>query len=261
MLKPTHERFGILAPLLIMLFGYYYFDERITLVNAILLLIFSFLGSTFPDIDQRESTSGRRFFLLSICFAFWRFIARTLKLKNIERMFGHRGITHSLIIPLILYCIYFLLNDTFHFYYSINYMVNGFFLGIGTHLLLDMFNPSGIPVFAPFSYIKVNIAKIKTGSTGEKIFRRLLTVLCIVVAIYVLIYRSEKVYEYVVMLTNPETYKNWINDFWNWIGSLDNFEVKGVEIDVPQMNNPDMVETGKATIQRFSESVQITPTK
>ena len=264
MLKPTHERFGILTPLLIMLFGYYYFDERITLLNAILLLIFSFLGSTFPDIDQRDSTSGRRFFLLSICFAFWRFVARKLKLKNVERMFGHRGITHSLIIPLVLYCIYFLLNDAFHFYYSINYMVNGFFIGIATHLLLDMFNPSGIPIFAPFSYIRINIAKIKTGSDKEIFFRRILTLTCIVIALYVLIYKSDKVYEYINILTNPETYENWIKDFWNWLGSLDKFEIKGIEVEPQQIENIKMsepIEAGRTTIQRFSDTVQILPDK
>ena len=223
MLRPTHERIGIMTPLMLMLLGYYYFDERITLLNAILLLIFSFLGSTFPDIDQRQSTSGKRFILLSIFFSFWAFVARKLKLNNVERMMGHRGITHSLVIPIFCYCIYFLLNDSLHFYYSINYMVNGFFIGIATHLIIDMFNPGGIPVFAPFSYMRIRLAKIKTGSKEEKFFRFMITAALLIVMLYILLYRSHKLYEYINLLSNPDSYLNLINDFWNWLGSLSIF--------------------------------------
>lgn len=220
MLKVTHERIGILTPLLFMLLGYYYFDERITMLNGILLLIFSFLGSTFPDIDQTHSTSGQRFFLIAWMLKFWQMIGEIFHIEKLRRMTGHRGITHSVVIPILIYSIYAILNYTFHFYYSINYMVNGFFIGIGTHLLIDMFNPGGIPVFAPFSFMKIRIAKIKTGSENETVFRRVVTFAFLLTFVYVFIYRSDGFYQIIGDFFEPQTYTNLIKNFWNWLGSF-----------------------------------------
>lgn len=220
MLKPTHERVGIITPLVLMLIAYYYLDTRITILGIILTTVFSLLGSTFPDIDQKQSTSGRRFFLLSWFIRFWGFIGRKLHISTISRATDHRGITHSLIIPVFIYTVYYFLSQKFNFYHSIDFMVNGFFLGILTHLITDMLNPTGIPLFAPFSYIKFNIAKIKTGSSQENFFRGAFTFFAIVISLYVLLYKSDKFYEIIMMAMKPETYTNLFNQFWNWLGSI-----------------------------------------
>lgn len=220
MLKPTHERVGLLTPLVLILIAYYYFDTRITILGIVLTTVFSLLGSTFPDIDQRQSTSGRRFFLLSIFIQFWSFIGRKLHINTISKATDHRGITHSLILPVSFYTLYYFLSQKFNFYHSIDFMVNGFFLGILTHLITDMFNPTGIPLFAPFSYIKFNIAKIKTGSGQEKFFKYAFTFFACIIALYVLLYKSDKFYEIIEMAMKPETYKNLFNNFWNWLGSI-----------------------------------------
>lgn len=220
MLKPTHERVGIITPLVLILIAYYYLDTRITILGIILTTVFSLLGSTFPDIDQKQSTSGRRFFLLSWFIRFWSFIGRKLHIDTISKATDHRGITHSLIIPVFIYTIYYFLSQKFNFYHSIDFMVNGFFLGILTHLITDMLNPTGIPLFAPFSYIKFNIAKIKTGSSQENFFRGAFTFFAIVISLYVLLYKSDKFYEIIMMAMKPETYTNLFNQFWNWLGSI-----------------------------------------
>lgn len=48
-------------------------------------------------------------------------------------------------------------------------------IGVFSHLLIDLFNPLGIPLYGPFSKKKVSLFFIKTGSVGETIFMLLLT--------------------------------------------------------------------------------------
>ena len=67
-----------------------------------------------------------------------------------------------------------ILNQNIHFIEPIVWSVYGLFLGIATHLILDMFNPTGIPLFAPVSYINFHLAKIKTDSSAEKTFKNIL---------------------------------------------------------------------------------------
>lgn len=76
MLAPTHSVFGIFLTLVILAF----FGVQWGLHWTIILV--AIIGSIFPDIDHPRSVIGRIFYPIS---------------SRLERAFGHRTITHSLI--------------------------------------------------------------------------------------------------------------------------------------------------------------------
>jgi membrane-bound metal-dependent hydrolase YbcI (DUF457 family) len=106
--------------------------------------------------------------------------------KHFGEMFEHRGILHAplfwaLIFGLIFCCISPLIvlplaAELF------NYAMVGLIIGIGGHLLADMLNPTGIPIFMPFVNKKFRFAKIRTGSTAESIFL-IFSILCLFASI------------------------------------------------------------------------------
>src|SRR3989338_3000199 len=106
MMYYTHLAFGLLVSLLALNF----FDVRYTLLFALIVLFFSI----FPDIDDSKSKIGRKNKIVS---------------KIIGFVFGHRGIFHSIYIPLILF---------FVFYNKINNEIGiAIILGYFSHLAAD----------------------------------------------------------------------------------------------------------------------------
>lgn len=120
MTAPTHIAFS--SSLYLIIAGFFSFPI------SILHLSFCALGSLLPDIDHPLSALGRAFFFLS---------------TPIERIWGHRTITHSLvglaIFALIFFPLYFF-SPTF-FYILI--------FGILSHQILDQNNISGTEFFWP----------------------------------------------------------------------------------------------------------------
>lgn len=104
------------------------------------------LGAALPDIDHPGSSIGRRFWPIS-----W----------IIGKIFGHRGITHSLLgASLILWGLYAWQGG-----YTIFWV--GTALGYVSHLIGDMCTVAGCPMFWP---IRVPIRfpfRIRTGTIGE----------------------------------------------------------------------------------------------
>lgn len=95
-------------------------------------VLFTILASQLPDIDHSKSIIGK-------CF---RPLARW-----IDRKFGHRTITHSLIFLLGITLVAYLLENVFganHIYAFI------LFFSVFSHFLLDMVTVQGIPLFYPF---------------------------------------------------------------------------------------------------------------
>ena len=99
----------------------------------------SVIGSLLPDICHTGSTVGRLFPYIS---------------KPINKVFGHRTITHSLLFLVILS---FLLDDTA--------FKAGILAGVIGHYLLDMATKNGIQLFYP---LKRRIRFLLTISTGGK---------------------------------------------------------------------------------------------
>lgn len=86
------------------------------------------LGSLLPDIDHKQSYLGRRLPFLS---------------APIQKFFGHRGFTHSLL------SLSFLGLATGLYWYVNPLFFGGLLLGYFSHLLADMATVSGIPLFFP----------------------------------------------------------------------------------------------------------------
>lgn len=110
------------------------------------------IGSVFPDIDEPNSYIGKRSLGTSYI---------------INALFGHRGLTHSLL-PFIL-----LVLLTIKFPVS---MLIGFTAGYLFHILSDMFSKSGVPLFLPFSNKKYAIPIYRTGGISEHIIFAIATV-------------------------------------------------------------------------------------
>lgn len=152
-----------------------------SLFNAIPIIACSSAGSYMPDIDHVGSKLGKKLPILSWPISgmakLFNWLYKSTKLKifsHFAEMFAHRGILHaplfwSLIFGLIFYCVSPLITVTLAAE-LFNYAMIGLIVGIGGHLLADMLNPTGIPIFMPFFNKKFRIAKIRTGSQSESIF-------------------------------------------------------------------------------------------
>lgn len=115
--------------------------------HALIAGIFSVL----PDLDTSKSFVGRR-------------------LPIISRLLLHRGFTHSLVCLAILYTlILHFLNAKIALYAS---------FGWGSHIVLDMFNPTGVQLFWPCKKF-ISLGNIITGGFYE----------LLIVAIVLIIFR------------------------------------------------------------------------
>ncbi|MCX5751909.1 MAG: metal-dependent hydrolase, partial [Candidatus Saganbacteria bacterium] len=140
MLAPTHSIFGIFLTLVILAV----FGVQWSLHWSIIL--FAVLGAIIPDIDHPKSMIG----------SLLRFISVPL-----ERKYGHRTITHSLIgwavsslifVVLVLFGI-LIFGFVSGFEFRISDLaprwIAAFSISYLSHLLLDMFNPRGSQLFWP----------------------------------------------------------------------------------------------------------------
>lgn len=106
------------------------------------ILLASF-GSILPDIDTNFSTVNR--------------VLKTGK----QNQFSHRGIMHSLSIPSLIFLVYWLIFQ--------NMGIIPFIAGYLSHILLDMFNPKGVPLLSPFTRKRFKMPiSIETGSLYDK---------------------------------------------------------------------------------------------
>lgn len=123
----------------------YVFNFDTTLVNLGLWYGACGLGGLLPDIDHQHAPISKILFPIS-----WA----------IRKKWSHRTMTHSLIflflIPLLL--LVFTRNL---------YIIMGIFTGILSHLIMDMLNPTGVPLFYPINKRKFRVAKVRTGGAYE----------------------------------------------------------------------------------------------
>lgn len=119
------------------------------------------IGALFPDVDEPRSFIGSRL----------RGISDFIKL-----LFGHRGMTHSLIGMIVTALFFYALHYTLAWDLS---FVHGFILGYGLHLIGDSFSKSGIKWLLPFStkpfQAGFNYMYYTTGSIVEHVLFLILT--------------------------------------------------------------------------------------
>lgn len=123
MFARTHIAFGVL----IFLFSIKY----LSISNNVLFLCAIIFFCIFADIDYYDSVIGRKTKPFSYIINF---------------IFQHRGILHSLFIPVILYFIFLFIDKD---------LAMGSFIGYSSHLLLDAVNHAGIMPFYPLFKFKV----------------------------------------------------------------------------------------------------------
>lgn len=146
MLGNTHIVGGITASLA---FSQFSNENPFVLVGA------GVIGALLPDICHGGSKIGRMFPMSS---------------KIINKLFGHRSFTHSLLFLLLIA----VSMDNFVPYRSLTV---GILLGMASHLILDMGTKKGIKLFFP---IKIPVRfplTIKTGSKAEQVIFALLCML------------------------------------------------------------------------------------
>lgn len=116
-------------------------------------------GSLFPDLDHKNSTATKKAGVVG---------------GLTSTVFKHRGLLHS---PLFYSLIYVLLLPFCKLPFSV--FLTSWYFGVLSHLIMDMFNTGGIPLFSPLSRKKFKVANIKTGSMGEVFVRAGMTLACV----------------------------------------------------------------------------------
>ncbi|MFZ4452459.1 metal-dependent hydrolase [Salibacterium aidingense] len=105
-------------------------------------------GGLLPDICQPFSWIGRRMTVIS---------------KVVQKLFGHRTITHSL----LFLCILYIVTGAIPYGWGPAFQY-GLTIGMASHFILDMMTPRGIRLLYPVKYNVMFPLTTKTGSVlGE----------------------------------------------------------------------------------------------
>jgi len=147
MLFRTHFVFGLLFALLALYF--------INPINKYIFIMIVVLSSLLPDLDHKES-----------------FINNKLKIfKSFSYFVKHRGILHSIWIPLALWL---LLDFGFNSRYG-----SAVFIGYLSHLFSDGLTKAGINIVHPLKQLRIQ-GFIETGSILEHLVFLFVCVCCVV---------------------------------------------------------------------------------
>lgn len=117
-------------------------------MSIVVLAIFSLVGSYCPDVDMLHSKLGKKFWLLAV-------------------LLKHRGITHTLLLPALLGM---LVHFKLHGAGLWPEILCGIMVGWIAHIIADMFNRKGVPIFWPIFPKRVHVAAVETGTSQEIIF-------------------------------------------------------------------------------------------
>lgn len=172
MTKNTHIAGGVLAATSFICLANVYTDDfveggvasALSLVGAIAMISGASQGALLPDIEKKGSSISSRHKFIS-------FLTRII--------FTHRGFTHSLLALILVGLVIFPLGLLIPKGIGLSY-ATGFVLGYLSHLVLDALNSTGVPFFYPLNK-KFSIARIKTDSFTEAIFRLVIVSLILVV--------------------------------------------------------------------------------
>lgn len=129
-------------------------------IQALLILSGGVAGSYLPDIDHPKSAFGSRVLPLSL---------------PISAIFGHRGITHSLIAVVAMSCLLWWVFQQANWHQGIAVPVLvGIAVGYLSHLLGDWLTNSGVPLLWPSKRRFVSPLKLCTGDFREYVLALLM---------------------------------------------------------------------------------------
>jgi inner membrane protein len=112
--------------------GLYLSMFDINIYSQPIFLFFTAFFSLLPDVDHTKSLIGKVFYPVA-----W----------YINKKYGHRTITHSLLCYVILGLITAIVENNF---YHDSTITKIFFWSYGSHLVLDMLTLQGVPLFYPY---------------------------------------------------------------------------------------------------------------
>jgi len=130
-----------------------------TIIPAVSLLTAA-AGSYAPDVDSSRTHSGMKHKVTS---------------KVVSKVGGgHRGITHTLLVPAILIAFMLFIKSYLVGYDSIATLlmslIFGFTAGWVLHIFADLFNGKGVPLFWPLMRSKVHILDLPSSGIGGWLF-------------------------------------------------------------------------------------------
>lgn len=141
------------------------------IATAVAAVTISSVGGILPDIDHNNSRASKKFRILNVLYSAVSGLGKFFK----SDIFEHRGIMHTLFVPFILLLTYFVVNNP-----TADYLILAGMVGYLSHILLDGFNPTGVPLLSPFYNRKIRFLPkkicIKTNSGPELIVKVLLIV-------------------------------------------------------------------------------------
>ena len=123
MMFRTHLTFSLFIGLILI--------KILDVQNQILFLILLLFFGVFPDIDEKSSKISKKTKILS---------------RPISFLFKHRGFFHTIYFPLILFLLFFIMNQRILGIAAV--------AGYLSHLFLDSLTKSGIRIFKPFLKLK-----------------------------------------------------------------------------------------------------------
>ena len=137
------------------------FVNVISVAHPILFVLIAMFVGSVPDIDTRHSKIAQTFPFISYILSF--FII-------------HRGITHSLLIPLGAYLLFDALN--------VRWIGLAFVIGYAAHLAADALTKEGVNLLSPFPKLQI-MGFIRTGGILESVIFYAVIVINLLVVINV----------------------------------------------------------------------------
>ncbi|MFB4164232.1 metal-dependent hydrolase [Alteribacillus sp. JSM 102045] len=125
-------------------YAFYSMPFTLDSIHGAVFIASTVAGGLIPDICQPFSWIGRRLNLIS---------------KTVNKIFGHRTFTHSLLFLVFL----FLAAGAIQQDWGLSFQY-GITIGAASHLLLDMLTPRGVALLYP---VKFNIRAPLTTKTGS----------------------------------------------------------------------------------------------
>lgn len=144
-----------------------------SIYTAAVIPLASVVSSIWPDLDKAGTHASNRHPILHSFFG----------------LLGHRGVSHSALIPLISLVAVFLYRQVLFTNGILGYLGFSIWLGLSvgylSHLMFDIITPMGVPLFAPLSFKYYSILRLNNNRDGlfVLLFALILTVPLAVVLI------------------------------------------------------------------------------
>lgn len=127
-------------------------------------LVTAVAGALLPDADMKTTTAGRKLGLIGTITS---------------KLFTHRGLTHTLFFPTLLYV--WMTTITIPVVPSLLF---GLIVGWLSHIIADIFNGKGVPLLWPIIRRRIHLMDIPLGAFPEGVFSVVWVAACIFIGVW-----------------------------------------------------------------------------